>query len=55
VLAGYVSPEKANEVFEQELRTAVRVVDHKPKLNENGISVGQRAVAMFFAAGRASS
>ena len=44
----YGSTEKANDAFNENLRKAVRVVEVTPKLNEHGIQVGQRAVAIFF-------
>jgi len=46
--SGYVSTEKANQVFGQHLGEAVRVVEHTPKFNKAGTLVGQRAVAVFF-------
>ena len=44
---GYASIEKANEVFDNEIRKAVRVVEITPKHNEKGELVGRRAVATF--------
>ncbi len=46
---GYVSPEKANEVFNDRLSTAVRIIEVGPKVNGEGVVVGRRAVALFFA------
>jgi hypothetical protein len=46
--AGYVSTEKANEVFNQRLGEAARVIEVGPKLNSNGLSVGRRAVTIVF-------
>ena len=45
---GYASPEKANHVFSQRLTQAVQVLEHGPKLNRDGIVVGQRAMTLFF-------
>jgi hypothetical protein len=44
--SGYVSTEKANQVFSQQLAEAVLLVDHTPKFNKD--TIGQRAVAVFF-------
>jgi len=44
----YVSPEKANEVFDQHLSEAVEVFEVGPKNNKDGAVVGRRAVALFF-------
>ena len=46
---GYISPEKANEVFDERLSTAVRIIEVGPKINGEGVVVGRRAVALFFA------
>jgi hypothetical protein len=46
--AAYASTEKANEVFNQGLGEAARVIEVGPKLNSNGSPVGRRAVAIFF-------
>ena len=46
---GYVSPEKANEVFDERLSTAVRIIEIGPKLNGEGMVIGRRAVALSFA------
>jgi hypothetical protein len=48
VHSGYLSTEKANQVFAELLGEAFRVVEHMPKFNKNGALVGQRAVAVFF-------
>jgi hypothetical protein len=48
---GYVSLEKANQVFDQRLNQAVKVVEVGPKINHEGAVVGRRAVALFFSAG----
>ena len=48
VHSGYSSTEKANEVFDQHLREAVRVVSVTSKLNKNGMPVGRRAEVVFF-------
>ena len=45
-LSAYDSTRKANQVFNQRLAEAVRVVEHTPKSNKDNI--GQRAVAVFF-------
>ena len=42
------STEKANEVFNDKLHEALRVIEVTPKLNSHGVPVGQRAVALFF-------
>jgi len=44
----YVSPEKADQVFNQRLSEAVKVVEVGPKINRQGAVVGRRAVALFF-------
>src|SRR5829696_7226880 len=46
--AAYTSPDKANEVFDQELNHAVKVIDVTPKINNEGLTVGRRAVAILF-------
>ena len=46
--ANYPSTEKANEVFNEKLREAIRVIEIMPKLNKHGVPVGRRAVAIFF-------
>ena len=46
--AGYVSTEKAAEVFNQQLAEAVEVIEVAPKLNSKGVVVGRRAEAIFF-------
>ena len=43
----YASNEKANEVFNDEVRKAIRVVEITPKHNAKGELVGQRVVATF--------
>jgi hypothetical protein len=48
VSEAYVSPEKANEVFDERLSTAVRIIELGPKVNREGRVVGRRAVALFF-------
>lgn len=45
-LSTYVSTRKANQVFNQHLAEAVRVIEHTPKMNKD--NKGQRAVAVFF-------
>ena len=45
-VSAYDSTRKANQVFNQRLAKAVRVVEHTPKPNKDNI--GQRAVAVFF-------
>ena len=45
---GYVSPEKANEVFEEHLSSAAKVIEVGPKVNGEGVVVGRRSVALFF-------
>jgi len=44
----YVSPEKANEVFNQRLSQAVKVIEVGPKINGEGAVVGRRVMALFF-------
>ena len=44
----YVSPEKANQVLNQRLSEAVRVIEVGPMINAEGHVVGRRAVALFF-------
>jgi hypothetical protein len=44
----YVSPEKANQVFDQRLSHAVKVIEVGPKINREGKVVGRRAVGLFF-------
>ena len=44
----YVSTQKLNEVFEQHVSEAARVIDLTPKLDEHDVVVGRRAVATFF-------
>jgi len=45
----YVSPEKADQVFIQRLSEAVKVIEVGPKINNEGVVVGHRAVALLFA------
>jgi hypothetical protein len=45
--AVYRSPERANQVFDEKLQEAERVVEVAPKLDEDGVVVGRRAVAVF--------
>ena len=44
----YVSPEKAEAVFTQQLGHAVKVVELGPKVNRGGVVVGRRAMAIFY-------
>ena len=44
----YKSPEKTNEAFDHYIHDAVRVIELTPRLDQKGITVGRRAVAMFF-------
>jgi hypothetical protein len=44
----YVSPEKANQVFNEHLIQAVKVIEVGPKINRKGAVVGRRATALFF-------
>ena len=44
----YESTAEANEAFNRELREAIRIVEITPKINTNGVLVGQRAVAIFY-------
>ena len=44
----YGSTEKANEVFDQGLREAARVVSVTSKLNKDGMPVGRRAEVVLF-------
>src|SRR6185369_1303124 len=41
----YISSEKADQVFDQYLSEAVKVIEVGPKINNEGIVVGHRAVA----------
>ena len=43
---GYRSPEKANEVFDKEIGSAVKVIERGPKYDRHGSVIGQRAVAI---------
>jgi hypothetical protein len=43
----YQSPEKANEDFASNARSAVKVIDCGPKYNRHGDKIGQRAVALM--------
>lgn len=44
----FISKEKANEAFDKHIREAVRVIETTPKLNEQGVLVGRRAVTISF-------
>ena len=44
----YVSPEKADQVFNERLSEAVQVLELGPKLNGKGVVVGRQAVVLFF-------
>ena len=44
----YVSPEKADQVFDEHLSHAVRVFEVGPKIDRHGTVVGRRAMALFF-------
>src|SRR5215470_7627764 len=44
----YVSPEKADAVFNQQLSQAVNVIELGPKTNREGVVVGRRAMAIFY-------
>jgi len=46
--SGYLSTEKANEVFKQTLGEAVRVLEVSPKFDTHGQTIGRRAVVVFF-------
>ena len=48
VSEAYVSPEKANNVFDEHLSSAVKIIEVGPKVNGQGVVVGRRAVALFF-------
>src|SRR6185369_15575223 len=43
----YVSPEKADQVFDQHLSEAVKVVAVGPKFNDKGAVIGRRATALY--------
>ena len=43
----YDTPEKADQVFQDRLQRAVKVLERAPKFNEGGAKVG-RAVAIFY-------
>ena len=45
--AGYASPEKADQVFRDTLKGAVRVIERTPKLDCHGHMVGERAVVIL--------
>jgi hypothetical protein len=44
----YDTPEKADQVFQDRLREAVRVLERTPKFSGGGAKVGERAVAIFY-------
>jgi len=44
----YVSPEKADAVFNERLSQAVTVIETGPKVNKNGAVIGRRAMAIFY-------
>jgi len=44
----YSSKEKANEVFDEHVRGAVRVIETTTKLNQHGAVIGRRAVIICF-------
>src|SRR5262245_48834437 len=44
----YVSPEKADQIFNEDLSLAVKIIEVGPKINGQGTVVGHRAVALFF-------
>jgi hypothetical protein len=46
--SAFVSPEKANQVFNEDLREAVQIFEVTPKINTHGMTVGRRAVVIFF-------
>lgn len=43
----YVSPEKADQVFNEYLSQAVKVIEVGPKLDREGAVVGRRAMVLF--------
>ena len=43
----YRSPEKANEAFTAIVKSAVRIIDRRPKSDRQGSKVGERAVAIL--------
>lgn len=45
----YVSPEKADQAFNEGLSQAVEVFELGPKIDRQGKVVGRRAMALFFA------
>lgn len=44
----YDTPEKANLVFQERLKEAVKVLERAPKFSEGGSKVGERAVAIIY-------
>ena len=44
----YDTPEKANQVFQQRLQEAVKILERTPKLSEGGVKVGERAVVIIY-------
>ena len=48
----YVSPEKANQIFAQHLSEANEVIEVGPKTNKEGVVIGLRAMAVFYAPDR---
>lgn len=48
VQSAYASPEKADEVFNQNVGQAVKVIELGPKTNRAGAVIGRRAMAIFY-------
>jgi hypothetical protein len=44
---GYPTFDKATEVFNRRLNEAAKVIEVTPKVNKDGLTVGQRAVVLF--------
>jgi hypothetical protein len=45
---GYASPDKADDAFNQHLKNAVKLIEVTPKTSKQGLTIGRRAVAVFF-------
>jgi hypothetical protein len=44
---GYPTADKANQVFEDEVRNAAKVIERTPKFDSNGDKIGERALAIL--------
>src|SRR5688500_16134698 len=45
---GYGSADKANDAFNRHLNDAVKIIEVTPKTSKQGVTIGRRAVAVFF-------